>query len=1029
MSLTLRSGASFILGMGLSLLPGFAPFVALLYFLTERWHFRRLDVIAVSGAVLFALPLLFTGGSASALPSLFQLLAAWLLFRSFASLTRLRSTLINPRLLGIGLLAGLATVVAIGFLRIEGVNVVARLWRAVVWEDSPALYAHTTLGLGALIGLIVLRQRYRLVSLGLSAVAILVSGSREAAIAWVVITSGMLLLSPALSLRRRITEWIVLASMLVVSAGIGSLLGWGNFGFLVDLAPSTESRNLLQGTEIGNGDWWFEQGVSYTSGTEIIEGVEHTTYLIRKSEPENWRRLQQFIPIAPGISYTASVLVRSDDPATRPGLQGWGELLGKGTLIISGVLVDGERWITQVTGPGRILDSGIDPGPGEWTRVWLTFEHHGEETLYWWMGLAPDQRNGHGSPSEFAAFQLEEAGMPSPYQPGPASAGLGLRTARMPYWQAAVAGISEKPILGWGTTRFDDYFSGIWTGRSRFDTVPQHTHNLVLQILFERGFLGLAGLTLFLATLLGLAFCKGDATFLLVAGGLLIANMFDYTLLYGGVLYPFAAIAGWRSAGRQEADRASMQTARQATVRLVLAAGDLVAVMLAVLAAAALRMLLGMESTWLAQLERLPSVALYALMLWPAAAWREGLYPGYGLTAPQELGKQVQAGVFAGLLLAVLSLFLPLGDVVPRSLLLATILLSLFIAPVGRALAKRLLLSFGLWGRPLVVLGAGDTGRRVVRALCRSPLDGLQPVALFDDDPTLAGSSVEGLRVAGVLDDAGAFAKRRGIDHAIVAIRTLSSQTATSLINTQGRSFRHMQFIPDLAGLPAEEVYASSLDGMLALEVRNGLYSRRNRLFKRAIDLAGMAVVGLIAAPVLLAIYLWVRIDSPGPGLYRSRRIGENGGRFHCLKFRTMYVDADERLAEIMANDASVRSEYLRYHKLERDPRVTRVGRLLRRFSLDELPQLYNVLVGEMSLVGPRPYMVREQNDMGRYGETILRAKPGITGYWQVTGRSNVTFLDRLEMESHYVRNWSIWWDIICLVKSFGAVIRRDGAV
>jgi Undecaprenyl-phosphate galactose phosphotransferase WbaP len=223
-------------------------------------------------------------------------------------------------------------------------------------------------------------------------------------------------------------------------------------------------------------------------------------------------------------------------------------------------------------------------------------------------------------------------------------------------------------------------------------------------------------------------------------------------------------------------------------------------------------------------------------------------------------------------------------------------------------------------------------------------------------------------------------------------------------------------------------VYASSLDGMLALEIRNGLYSRRNRLVKRAIDLAGTAVVGLVALPVLLLIYLWVRLDSRGPAFYRSQRLGENGGEFHCLKFRTMYIDADERLAEIMASDDAIRNEYLRFHKLERDPRVTRAGRLLRRFSLDELPQLLNVVKGEMSLVGPRPYMVRELADMGRYSETILRAKPGITGYWQITGRSNVTFQDRLEMESHYVRNWSIWWDVIVLVNTLAAVVRRDGA-
>jgi lipopolysaccharide/colanic/teichoic acid biosynthesis glycosyltransferase len=140
-----------------------------------------------------------------------------------------------------------------------------------------------------------------------------------------------------------------------------------------------------------------------------------------------------------------------------------------------------------------------------------------------------------------------------------------------------------------------------------------------------------------------------------------------------------------------------------------------------------------------------------------------------------------------------------------------------------------------------------------------------------------------------------------------------------------------------------------------------------------------------------------------------------------------MYVDAEERLQQLLDEDPMLREEYDRWHKLDDDPRVTRLGRFLRRTSLDELPQIWNVLRGEMSVVGPRPYLRREVPDMGRYADIIFQAQPGITGHWQVTARNSVTFEDRLEMEAHYVRNWSIWWDVILLFRTPLVVLAGKG--
>lgn len=333
-----------------------------------------------------------------------------------------------------------------------------------------------------------------------------------------------------------------------------------------------------------------------------------------------------------------------------------------------------------------------------------------------------------------------------------------------------------------------------------------------------------------------------------------------------------------------------------------------------------------------------------------------------------------------------------------------------------------------MWGEHIVILGAGYAGQRTVQALKHNPLTGLHPVAMFDDNPDIQGHEYYGLKVVGTLDESITFALENGITYAILAIPTMAPDEIGRFMDRIGRSFRSVQFIPDLPGVPAEEVYASNLDGMLAVEIRNGLFSSTNRSAKRLLDLALSLAATIVLFVPLLVITLLVKVDSPGPAVYRSPRVGRGGKTFSCMKFRTMYVDAEDRLVDLLAENPALRSEYERYHKLENDPRVTRVGSFLRKYSLDELAQLYNVLRGDMSLVGPRPYLTREINDMGTYSDVILQAKPGITGLWQVSGRNELTFGERLELESHYVRNWTIWWDLILMAQTVEAVLSRRGA-
>ena len=197
---------------------------------------------------------------------------------------------------------------------------------------------------------------------------------------------------------------------------------------------------------------------------------------------------------------------------------------------------------------------------------------------------------------------------------------------------------------------------------------------------------------------------------------------------------------------------------------------------------------------------------------------------------------------------------------------------------------------------------------------------------------------------------------------------------------------------------------------------------------KRAVDITASATALLLLSPVFLAASIAIRKDNDGPAMFTQKRIGKDGKLFEIYKFRTMVKDADQKLFELLATNEEAAKEYKQNKKLKNDPRITKVGNFLRRTSIDELPQLINVLKGDMSLVGPRPYLPRGIDDMGNYYDTIVESKPGITGLWQVSGRSNTTFEERLEFDARYNEEKGFLYDMGLLTKTVGVVLGKDGA-
>jgi Undecaprenyl-phosphate galactose phosphotransferase WbaP len=402
-----------------------------------------------------------------------------------------------------------------------------------------------------------------------------------------------------------------------------------------------------------------------------------------------------------------------------------------------------------------------------------------------------------------------------------------------------------------------------------------------------------------------------------------------------------------------------------------------------------------------------------------------GLYPGYGLGQVEELRRQTFASIANITILAILTF--EDGTLFSYILFLVWCVGLLALGPLTRHVVKRALREVGLWGKPVVVVGADKAGAHMLKVLQQEKDLGFNPVAVFDNRVAPMGGTLEGVPYGGTLSDAAALGRKHGIDTAIFAMPNTRREHLVKFTNLASLSFQHVIVIPNLAGITNCTVVARDLAGTFGVEIKYNLLDPWAQRVKRMLDVAATLIGGALILPLILSLCLLVRLESRGPVFYMDQRMGRDGRLFSCVKFRTMVLDAEGLLQQMLAEDETMRNEYLIYHKLRDDPRVTRIGRFLRKTSLDELPQLWNVLRGDMSLVGPRPYLPRESEDIGNTQKEILRVTPGITGPWQVAGRNHASFSERVHMDATYVRDWSIWLDIVLLAETaWGLLFSRN---
>jgi undecaprenyl-phosphate galactose phosphotransferase len=355
----------------------------------------------------------------------------------------------------------------------------------------------------------------------------------------------------------------------------------------------------------------------------------------------------------------------------------------------------------------------------------------------------------------------------------------------------------------------------------------------------------------------------------------------------------------------------------------------------------------------------------------------------------------------------------------------------LFAVPMLRQGMRRLMAYAGLWNTPTALIGSGRNAGEAYSALRNSLSLGFDVRHIVIDGASVPEGMDDLIPIH--LSNSSDIVKRltdAGCRQVVIASDDAQNLQIADAVQRLIAADIGVAIVPSLRGLPLFGLSTNYFFGkeILLLQVRNNLARLPYRILKRFLDIVGSVIIMVLLSPLLLAIAIAIMLNDNGSPIFTQRRVGYRGRDFACLKFRTMAHDAEERLSRWEEENPDLLQEYRRSNfKLRNDPRVTRIGWWLRRTSLDELPQLVNVLVGHMSLVGPRPLLAREIPDYGSLDLYCL-SRPGITGLWQISGRSQTTFQDRVAFDGWYIRNWSLWYDIVILFQTFSVLVRRDGA-
>ncbi|MBP4133351.1 undecaprenyl-phosphate galactose phosphotransferase WbaP [Gallibacterium anatis] len=361
-----------------------------------------------------------------------------------------------------------------------------------------------------------------------------------------------------------------------------------------------------------------------------------------------------------------------------------------------------------------------------------------------------------------------------------------------------------------------------------------------------------------------------------------------------------------------------------------------------------------------------------------------------------------------------------------------TWIIALILVPVGRFLIKKILIKLGYYIKDTVIIGTKKNALDAYNALMREPYLGLKIKYFVNVDNGIVEKAISdtGIKIVNENKMMNFLKPENFLTQFIIALEEDEEQFRDLWFRKLSKQhYRSVSIVATMRGIPlynTDMSFIFSYEVML-LRVHNNLAKRTSRFLKRTMDIVGSLSLIILLSPLLITLYYLVSRDG-GNAIYGHTRIGRNKKAFKCLKFRSMVLNSQELLQQLLEKDPLAREEWQKDFKLKNDPRITKVGYFLRKTSLDELPQLFNVLKGEMSLVGPRPIV---RSELARYNDDVdyyLMAKPGMTGLWQVSGRNDVDYITRVYYDAWYVKNWSIWNDIVILFKTIKVVLNRSGA-
>lgn len=423
-----------------------------------------------------------------------------------------------------------------------------------------------------------------------------------------------------------------------------------------------------------------------------------------------------------------------------------------------------------------------------------------------------------------------------------------------------------------------------------------------------------------------------------------------------------------------------------------------------------------------ALLDWLPALALLFTLVFAM----RGLYPAVGLGVIGEFRSLTLTTSLLYLIVSSFSFIMRTITPLSRLSFVFMWLLSLALVPAGRIMIRTILARAGWWGEPAALVGPAALCKQIAERYRSDLKGGISPQVIFAPCDHHKGAVTKT-----PVFDVKEMSHYSALHHIHTALVVYSSLDQLPVLRERYQdTFERIILIKDnddddlnLSGLSVGEY-----DGSLSFEIRHSLLDHWAQRQKRVMDILGASIGLVFLGPLLALVALLIKLDSPGPVFYRQRRMGKHGEALGMVKFRTMHVNAEQMLKAYLAENPHMRDEWNCYQKLHQDPRITRVGAWLRRFSIDELPQLWNVLMGEMSLVGPRPIMLDQEVPYGEIIKHYVRVLPGITGMWQISGRNRTTFSQRAEFDMRYVMNWSIWLDVYILIRTVWVVISRDGA-